>query len=87
MVAVALFAVVITQQVELVIALLLMFLILAVLVEVRLKQVLVEVTTQVDSIAELFMEALQALEAMELVHQEPEILLCTRIQKHLAITL
>ena len=64
MVAVALFVVEITQQVEPAIALLLMFLTLAVLAEVHLKQVLVEVTTQVDSIAELLMEALQAVELM-----------------------
>ncbi len=53
MVAVALFAVVIIQQVELVIALLPTYLILVALVETRLKQVLVEAITQVEVIAEL----------------------------------
>jgi hypothetical protein len=52
-VAVALFAVVIIQQVELVIALLPTYLILVALVETRLKQVLVEAITQVEVIAEL----------------------------------
>jgi hypothetical protein len=47
----------------------------------------VAIGTQVDSIAELSMEAIQALEAMEIVHQEPETLLCTHTQMHLAITL
>jgi hypothetical protein len=74
-------------QVELVIVLLPIFLILVVLAQVHLKQVLVVTDTQVDNIAELFMEAIQALEAMEIVHQEPETLLCTHTQMHLAITL
>jgi hypothetical protein len=74
-------------QVELVIALLLIFLILAVLAQVQLKQVPVATGTQVDNTAELSMEAPRALEAMELVHQEPETLLCTHTQMHLAITL
>ncbi len=74
-------------QVELVIVLLPIFLILVVLAQVHLKQVLVAIGTQVDSIAELSMEAIQALEAMEIVHQEPETLLCTHTQMHLAITL
>jgi hypothetical protein len=73
--------------VELVIVLLPIFLILVVLAQVHLKQVLVVTDTQVDNIAELFMEAIQALEAMEIVHQEPETLLCTHTQMHLAITL
>jgi hypothetical protein len=86
-VVVVLFAVVIIQQVEPAIAPVLMFLILAAPVQINLKQVLVEATTQVELIAELPMEAPRALEAMEIVHQEPETLLCTHTQMHLAITL
>ncbi len=74
-------------QVELAIALLLIYLILVVLVRVHLKQVPVATGTQVDNTAELSMEAPRALEAMELVHQELETLLCTHTQMHLAITL
>jgi hypothetical protein len=74
-------------QVELVIVLLPIYLILVVLVRVHLKLVLVVTDTQVDNIAELSMEVIQALEAMEIVHQEPETLLCTHTQMHLAITL
>ena len=85
--AVALFAVVIIQQVEPAIALLLTYLTLAALVETRLKQVLVEATTQVELIAELSMEVMKAVEVMTVVLLEVEPLLYTRIQMHLAITL
>jgi hypothetical protein len=61
---VALFAVVITQQVVRVTVLLLTCLILVALVEVHLKQVLAEAITQVHNTAELLMVLAQVLKQM-----------------------
>ncbi len=82
-----LLAVEIIQQVELVTVLLLTCLILVVLVETHLKQVFVEATTQAHNIADIFTEVTEALELMEVVRPELGTLLCTHIQKIVAITL
>ena len=64
MAVVALFALEIMQQVELVTVLLLTCLMLAALVEALLQQVLVEITTQVHNTAELLMVLAQVLKQM-----------------------
>ena len=69
------------------IALLPIYQILVARAQAHRKPVLVVITTQVEPTAELFMEVTEALELMEVVHQEVETLLCTRIQTHLATTL